>query len=275
MSTISAADVKKLRDLTGAGMMDCKKALVESNGNMDEAVDFLRKKGAKVAAMRAGRDAKEGSVCIMHNADNTKAFMLLMSCETDFVAKNESFVEFTSEITKLALDNNIDTKEALMDANIDGMKVSEKIVEKIGTIGENIDIKEFQTIEGDLVSSYNHNTRAGAIVSMSKSGEALAALGKDLAMQAVAMRPEALDETSVSQEQKDREVAIAKEKAIADGKPENIVEKIAEGSLKKFYKERTLMGQEFIKDTKKTVGQVVKETDADVKVNAFKAIYLS
>ncbi len=270
MSAISAADVKKLRDVTGAGMMDCKKALEEANGNMETAIDVLRKKGAKVAELRAGRDANEGSVIILTNEDNTFGVMVQVGCETDFVSKNEMFVEFATSVAKVALDGQFKTVDELLAADLGGVSVKTRFEEKVGTIGENISIQSYHTIEGAYVGFYNHNNRAGAMVAADKSSEAIAVLTKDLAMQITAMKPVALDETSVSEEQKEREKAIAREKAIEEGKPENIIEKIAEGALNKFYKEFTLLKQEFIKDSKKTIEQVIKETDKDVTILGFK-----
>ncbi len=270
MSAITAADVKKLRDVTGAGMMDCKKALEEGNGDMDAAIDYLRKKGAKVAELRAGKDANEGVIIIKISSDNKFGVMLQLGCETDFVSKNDGFIEFATSIADTALNNKIKTAEALLTTDLGGISVSDRIAEKVGVISENISIQSYNFVEGELVSSYNHNNRAGAIIALSKAGEEIAALGKDLAMQITAMKPVAVDETSVTEEQKEREKAIAREKAIEDGKPESILDKIAEGALNKFYKEFTLLKQEYIKDPKKTIEQVMKETDKDVSVLEFK-----
>ena len=270
MSTITAQDVKKLRDTTGAGMMDCKKALTESNGDFDAAVDYLRKKGAKVAELRAGRDANEGVVYILTNSANNFGIMVQVGCETDFVAKNESFIEFVKSIATLALDNKIKTTEDLLASDLNGVSVTERINEKVGSIGENISIQSYHAIEGTYIATYNHNFRAGVMVALNLYGnDTVAGIGKDLAMQIAAMKPVAIDETSVSQEQKDREKAIARDKAAAEGKPENILDKIAEGALTKFYKEFTLLNQDYIKDTKKTIAQVLKETNADLKVTSF------
>ena len=269
MSAISAVDVKKLRDFTGAGMMDCKKALEEAGGNMDAAIDYLRKKGAKVAELRAGRDANEGCIIIKTNADSSFGVMLQMGCETDFVSKNEGFVEFTNSVVDVAINGKITLTEALLAADLDGVTVQERIAEKVGVIGENISIQNFAAIEGPQVCFYNHNNRSGAIIAMSKASEEIADLGKSLAMQITAMKPVAVDETSVTEEQKEREKTIAREKAIEEGKPENILDKISEGALNKFYKEFTLLKQEYIKDNKKTIEQVIKETDKEVSVLGF------
>jgi elongation factor Ts len=269
MSAISAADVKKLRDVTGAGMMDCKKALEEASGNMDAAIDYLRKKGAKVAELRAGRDANEGCIIIQSNVDNTKAVMLQLGCETDFVSKNESFVEFTTAVATIALNSNVNTAEELLAASMEGVTVAEKIAEKVAVIGELISIQSYNVIEGASVSTYNHNNRAGAIIALDKASEAITSLGKDLAMQITAMKPVAVDESSVTEEQKEREKAIAREKAIEEGKPESILDKISEGALNKFYKEFTLIKQDYIKDNKKSIEQVINETEKGLKVTGF------
>lgn len=270
MAEITAADVKKLRDTTGAGMMDCKKALTESNGDFDAAVDYLRKKGAKVAELRAGRDANEGVVYILTTPDNKFGIMVQVGCETDFVSKNESFVSFAKSIAELALNNKIKNVEDLLAASLDGVSVKERIDEKVGSIGENISIQNYTCIEGECIATYNHNFRVGVMVALNKSGdEKYSAVGKDLAMQIAAMKPVAVDETSVTAEQKEREMAIAREKALADGKPENMIEKIAEGALNKFYKEFTLLKQDYIKDPKKSIAQLLKETDAELVVTSF------
>lgn len=270
MAEITAADVKKLRDTTGAGMMDCKKALTESNGDFDAAVDYLRKKGAKVAELRAGRDANEGVVYILTTPDNKFGIMVQVGCETDFVSKNDSFVSFAKSIAELALNNKIKNVDDLLAASLDGVSVKERIDEKVGSIGENISIQNYTCIEGECIATYNHNFRVGVMVALNKSGDdKFSAVGKDLAMQIAAMKPVAVDETSVTAEQKEREMAIAREKALADGKPENMIEKIAEGALNKFYKEFTLLKQDYIKDPKKSIAQLLKETDSELVVTSF------
>lgn len=268
---ISAADVKKLRDLTGAGMMDCKKALSESNGDIDGAIDYLRKRGAKVAELRAGRDANEGVVITKVNADQTKGVVVYISCETDFVAKNEEFIKFVQTITDIAMDKNCSTLAELLTQDMNGVTIKERVDEKVGAIGENISIAGFETLTGEMIVPYNHSNRVGVIVALNKKGgDSFFAIGRDVAMQAAAMRPAVVDESSVTEDMKQREMAIAKEKAIAEGKPESMVEKIAEGALKKFYKEMTLVNQEFVKDPKKTVAQVVSEVDKELKIVGFK-----
>ena len=268
---ISAADVKKLRDMTGAGMMDCKKALSEANGDIDGAIDYLRKRGAKVAELRAGRDANEGVVIAQVNADQTKGVVVYVGCETDFVAKNEDFIKFVQTITDIAMANNCTTLDELLGQDMNGVTIKERVGEKVGAIGENISIAGFETLSGEMIVPYNHSYRVGVLVALNKKGgDSFFAIGKDVAMQAAAMRPATLDESSVTEDMRQREMAIAREKAIAEGKPESMVEKIAEGALKKFFKEMTLVNQEFVKDPKKTVAQVVSEVDKELKIVGFK-----
>jgi elongation factor Ts len=268
---ISAQDVKKLRDMTGAGMMDCKKALVESNGDIDGAIDYLRKKGAKVAELRAGRDANEGVVMTKVSEDQTKGVVVHVSCETDFVSKNEDFVKFVQGITDVAMAQGCNTAEELLAQDLNGATVKERLAEKVGTIGENISLMNYATLSGEMIVSYNHSNRAGVLVGLSKKGgEAFYNVGRDVAMQAAAMKPVCVDESFVTEEMKEREMAIAREKAVAENKPEAMIEKIAEGALKKFFKEMTLVNQEFVKDPKKTIAQIVSEVDKDLKIVDFK-----
>jgi elongation factor Ts len=273
---VTAQQVNELRKQTGAGLMDCKKALTESNGDMDAAIDFLRKKGAKVAELRSGRDANEGAVIAKVSSDNKRGVIVHLSCETDFVAKNAEFVQFATDLAELALENNIESAEALQETKIEGVTVKEKLAEKIGAIGENINVSNFSTVHAETVVPYIHaGNKIGVLVAFNQpASEDLQTLGRDLAMQVAAMRPVGVDESSVPQETKDRELAIAREKALADGKPENILDKIAEGSLKKFYKENTLIHQQFVKDGSKTVSQVVQALDKDLVITDFKRVEL-
>lgn len=273
---VTAQQVNELRKQTGAGLMDCKKALTESNGDMDAAIDFLRKKGAKVAELRSGRDANEGAVIAKVSNDNKRGVIVHLSCETDFVAKNAEFVQFATDLAELALENNIESAESLQNAKIEGVTVKEKLAEKIGAIGENINVSNFAILNAEAVVPYIHaGNRIGVLVAFNQTAtDDLKTLGRDLAMQVAAMRPVGVDENSVSQETKDRELAIAREKALAEGKPENILDKIAEGSLKKFYKENTLVHQQFVKDGSKTVIQVVQALDKDLVVTDFKRVEL-
>jgi elongation factor Ts len=273
---ISASDVNKLRQQTGAGLMDCKKALMESHGDFEEAIVYLRKKGQKVSASRAGREAKEGAVIALTSADNTFGVIVQISCETDFVAKNQDFVAFATSVAKLALANKPATKEDLLSLELDGLKVSERIVEQVGKIGEKIEVAAYETLTGDSVVPYIHaGNRLAVLTSMNKTATpAIIEAGKDAAMQIAALNPVAPDESSVSKEIIGRELEIGRDQARNEGKPEDMIERIAEGKLKKFYKESTLMQQPFVKDASKTVAQRLAEADKDLKVVAFKRVAL-
>ncbi len=276
MATITASDVNKLRQQTGAGMMDCKNALVEANGDFEQAVDILRKKGQKVAAKRGDREANEGAVIAKTTADGKKAVVIMLNCETDFVAKNENFVAFAEEILNVAADKtpaNVDELKALTLA--DGRTVSDHITDNIGKIGEKIDLGAYEIVNGEQAVAYIHpGNRLATIVSLNKSGENIEDAGKQVAMQVAAMDPVAVDETSVTQETIDRELEIGKELARQEGKPEEMIDKIAQGKLKKFFKENTLVNQDFIRDNKKTVAQFLKDTADGLKVVEFKRVTL-
>jgi elongation factor Ts len=267
---ITAADVNKLRTITGAGMMDCKKALVEANGDFDAAIDLLRKKGQKVAANRSDRDATEGVVLAKATADNTRGTMLVLNCETDFVAKNEAFVAVANTILDIAIAHNpatLDELKALPFAD-SGMSINEKITEEIGKIGEKLDLSYFGTVNAGMVYCYNHpGNKLASVVGFNK--ETSADVAKDVAMQAAAMAPVALDENSVSEEIKQKELEVGKEQAINEGKPAEMAEKIAMGRLGKFMKENTLLNQEFIKDSKMNVSQYMKSVDKDLTATGF------
>lgn len=264
----TAAEVSKLRNATGAGMMDSKKALEEAGGDFDKAVEVLRKQGQKVAAKRADRESTEGAVIAKVNAGHNKGVIIALGCETDFVAKNEAFVQLAHEIADLAL--NFDTKEDLLKADFNGISVEEKLIEQTGVIGEKIEIANFQTIEGFSLNGYIHaGNRIAAIVSLSGEYDGAKEVAYDVAMQVAAMNPVALDETQVSQSVIDTELAIAKEQLAAEGKPENMIENIAKGKLQKFFKENTLVHQASIKDGKTSVQDVVKAVNADLKVTGF------
>jgi elongation factor Ts len=261
MANISASDVGKLRKQTGSGMMDCKKALVEANGDFDLAVDILRKKGQKVAAKRADRQAMEGVVIAKNNEDNSKAILISLNCETDFVAKNEDFINIAQDI----LIHNLKLS--------DGMTVAEKILEQTGVIGEKIEISA-QLIEDVQVSSYIHaGNRLATLVGFNAVTDQQVA--RDVAMQVAAMSPLAVDKDGIDQETIDRELEIAKDLARQEGKPEEMLEKIAFGRLNKFYKENTLLNQAFIKDGKKTVAQYLKDQHDSLSVTCFKRVGLS
>ena len=264
---ITAADVNKLRQTTGAGMMDCKKALVETGGDFEAAIDFLRKKGQKVAANRADRESTEG-LAIAKTA-NGHAVLLVLSCETDFVAINEAFGAFANQLVDLALEKNAADKDALLALTIDGRTVADHITEQVGKIGEKIEIAFYANIAGELVYGYNHpGNQIATIVAFNKAVDQ--EVGKNVAMQIAAMAPVAIDKEGVTQETLDRELEIAREQVRAEGKPEDMVEKIAQGKVNKFYKESTLNNQEYIKDGKLNVLQYLQSVDKDLKVTDFK-----
>ena len=268
MAQISAADVSKLRKVTGAGMMDCKNALTESDGNFEVAIEIIRKKGQAVANKRADRDASEGVSLSKANASGDFGALIVLNCETDFVAKNVDFVKFAQKILDLALTSKPADLEALKQLQLDGKTVADKVVEQIGVIGEKIDLAYYDKIEAGTVIPYIHQgNKLSTLVGFSKKIEEQAA--KDIAMQVAAMNPVAIDIENVSDAIKAKELEIGREQARQEGKPENMLDKIAEGKLNKFYKESTLLNQEFIKDSKKTVGQYLKEIDKDLKVTAF------
>jgi elongation factor Ts len=274
--SITAADVNKLRQLTGAGMMDCKKALTESNGDFEAAIDYLRKKGAKVSAARADREAKEGAVIAKTSADKKYGVIIQLSCETDFVAKNEDFVKFANQIADLALANKPESAEALKAIELDGLPLSDKLIEQVGKIGEKIDVVKYELVEGDNIVAYIHGAnRLGVLVSLNASpSENNFVAGKDVAMQIAALNPVAIDKDGVDATTIERELEIAKEQIRAEGKPENMVEKIAEGKLGKFYKESTLLNQDFVKDGSKTVSQMLDGVEKGLTVKAFKRVAL-
>jgi len=277
MSTvaITASEVNKLRQMTGAGMMDCKKALTEANGDFEAAVDYLRKKGQKVAGNRADRDANEGVVIAKVNNDSTRGVLVVLHCETDFVAKNEDFIAFTDSITNIALNEKPADLNALLASSLDGLAISERITEQVGKIGEKMELK-YEQLESPMVVAYNHpGNRLATLVAFNKTDSPeLATISKDVAMQAAAMAPVALDKDDVDSNTLNRELDIAREQIRAEGKPEEMVEKIAQGKLNKFYKENTLLNQEFIKDGKLTVRQYVQSNDKDLTVIGFKRFAL-
>ncbi len=276
MSTvaITAADVNKLRQQTGAGMMDCKKALIEANGDFEAAVDILRKKGQKVAANRADRDAAEGCVLARVSTDGKFGVVFSLNCETDFVAKNEGFIALAEGFAALALEHKTTTADALKALNYQGISVSEKLIEQTGVIGEKIEIGAYEVLEAEYVGSYIHaGNRLATLVGFNKTVDAETA--KQVAMQVAAMAPIAVDEKSVSQEVIQREIEVGKELAIQEGKPADMAEKIAQGRLQKFYKESTLLNQEYIRDPKKTIKQFLADTDKELTATALKRISLS
>ena len=268
---ITASDVNKLRQMTGAGMMDCKKALTEANGDFEAAVDFLRKKGQKVAGNRADRDANEGVVIARVSADNSRAVLVVLNCETDFVAKNQDFIDFTTKISDIALNTKPADVDALLAASFDGLPISERINEQVGKIGEKMEL-HYSQLEAPFVVAYNHpGNRLATIVAFNKAGVVgIETVAKDVSMQAAAMAPVAVDKDDVDTHTLERELDIAREQIRAEGKPEEMVEKIAAGKLNKFYKDNTLLNQEFVKDNKMSVRQYVQTIDKDLTVTAFK-----
>ena len=276
MSTITATDINKLRQATGAGMMDCRKALTETDNDFEAAIDWLRKQGQKVAAKRSDREAKEGVIIAQTSADHKTGFVVCISCETDFVSKNAEFVAFAQVIADAAVANNVKSAAELNEVSVNGTKVSDMINDKLASIGEKIGIAKFERVEAAYVASYIHGSyRMGVLVGLSAEA---AEVGKDLAMQIAAMNPVAVDPESVPAETVARERAIIidtmKEDPKMAGKPEEMIAKIAEGKINAFFKEQTLLAQAFVKDGSKTVGDHVKSVGADLKVIEFKRVAL-
>jgi len=267
MADIKAADVSKLRKVTGAGMMDCKKALQEAEGDFDKAIEIIRKRGQAIANKRADREASEGTVQAKVNGGF--GAMISLNCETDFVAKNENFVKFALQILDTAMAEKPADLESLKALKIDGKSIDEMVTEQTGVIGEKLELSYYDKIEAASVIAYNHfGNNLATLVGFSK--EPKDQVAKDVAMQVAAMSPVSVSEADVPAETIESEKRIGREKALAEGKPENIVDKIAEGMVKKFLKENTLMSQEFTKDSKLTVEQYIKQSDADLKVTEFK-----
>jgi elongation factor Ts len=272
--TISAADVNKLRLSTGAGMMDCKKALIETNGDFEAAVDVLRKKGQKVAANRADRAASEGCVLSKVSADKKFGVVLSLNCETDFVAKNEGFVSLANSFIDLALAKKVKSVEEFSQLDFNGIKVADKLIEQTGVIGEKIEIGTYEILEAEFIGKYIHaGNRLAVIVAFNKATDD--ETGKQVSMQVAAMNPIAIDEKSVPKEIVDREIEVGKDLAIQEGKPAEMAEKIAMGRLNKFYKESTLLNQEFVRDNKLTIKQFLTSVDKDLTAIAFKRVSLS
>lgn len=269
--TITASDVNKLRQQTGAGMMDCRKALVESEGDFEKAIDYLRAKGQKVAANRSDRDAKEGVVIAKANAEGTYGIVLTLSAETDFVSKNEDFMKFGLELAELALNNKAADIDAIKALPMQGATVAEKLLEMVAKIGEKIDITRYEQVSAAAVVPYIHgNYRIGVLVGLNKAAnDNVITAGKDVAMQIAAMNPLGLNESTIPEETIAREKAIAIEQIMAEGKPADMAEKIAAGKLNKFFKDNTLVHQAFVKDNSKTVAEYVKSVEAGLEVVAF------
>jgi elongation factor Ts len=274
--TISAQDINKLRQMTGAGMMDCRKALTETNGNFEEAIDWLRKQGQKVAAKRSDREAKEGVVIAKTTADNKTGIVLCVSCETDFVSKNTDFVAFAQSIADAAISNNVKSAEELNEVKINGTKIAELINDKLASIGEKIGVNKFERVDAPYVAAYIHGAyRLGVLVGLTKSAPEA---GKDLAMQIAAMNPVAVDAESVPADVIAREKSIIMELMQQDpkmaGKPQEMLSKIAEGKMGAFFKEQTLTAQAFVKDAGKTVAEYLKSVDGGLKITEFKRVAL-
>ena len=273
-TTISAADVNKLRQMTGAGMMDCKKALSEANGDFEAAIDNLRKKGQKVAANRADREAKEGYIAARTNDNASKGYLVSVSSETDFVSKNQDFVKFVESIVDIAMKNDAKSIEEIKALPMEGVTVGDKVLDMVGKIGEKIDITRYEVIEAPKVVVYIHpGNRVVSMVGLS-SATAPTETGKDVAMQIAAMNPVAIDKDDVDAKTLEREIEIGKEQARTEGKPENMIEKIAMGKLNKFYMENTLLNQNFIKEDKKTVREYLNDTEKDLTIKVFKRVQL-
>ena len=274
MAEITASDVAKLRKMTGAGMMDCKVALTESNGDFDAAIDILRKKGQKVAGKRADREATEGAVIAKKSDDGKRAVIISLNCETDFVAKNEDFVKFAYQILDLAVSKNPANLEELLGYKLNGISIADEIINQTGVIGEKIELGYFDKVEGEYVSTYIHTgNKLATIASFNKVIDEHT--GKDVVMQIAAMSPVSIDKDDVPQSVIDKEIEIGKELAIQEGKPADMAEKIAVGRLNKFFAENTLLNQQWVKDNKKTIRDFLKSVDAEVKVLAFKRYSLS
>lgn len=275
MATISSAEVVKLRKVTLAGMMDCKKALEESNGDFEKAIEIIRKKGQAVASKRADRDATEGVVLSKVSANGKLGAMIVLNSETDFVAKNDKFISLANKILDLALTKNPADLEELKALKLDNTKVEEKVVEFVGIIGEKLSLAYYEKVEAAHVQAYIHpGNKLATLVGFSKAGHNVQVY-KDVAMQVAAMNPVAIDKEDIPEKIIAQEIEIGKEQARRDGKPENMLEKIAQGKLGKFYKESTLMNQEFIKDNKMTIRQYLQTADKELTVTAFKRYTLN
>ena len=271
---ITAQDVNKLRTMTGAGMMDCKKALTEAEGDFEKAIEILRKKGQKVSASRSDKDAKEGSVFVKTSSDNTVAVLIALNCETDFVAKNEEFQNLGKLIAETAFINQSENKDVLLATQVGDLSIGEKITELVGKIGEKLEVTEYVRMTGEAVVPYIHaGGKLGVLVSLKGvNGANVADAGKDVGMQIAAMNPVAVDEKSVDQTTIEKELEIAKAVIRAEGKPESMIEKIAQGKLQKFFKDSTLVHQAFVKDSSKTVAQYLDSVSKGLGVAEFKRV---
>lgn len=276
MITITAADVNKLRQITGAGMMDCKVALQEAEGDTEKAIDILRKKGQKVAAKRADRDANQGFVVSGTTPDQTYAAVVMVNCETDFVGKNEEFIQFAKDVLAAGIAARAKDASGLMGLKIGDITIEQKLNEMLGKTGEKVQIAHYEVIEAPQTFAYNHHgNRLATVIGINKAGVArIDEIGREIAMQVAAMSPVAVDVTDVDPKTIEREIEIGKDQARQEGKPEEMLEKIAQGKLNRFYKESTLLNQEFIRDAKKTVKQYLSEADKDLTVTGFRRLML-
>jgi len=275
MANITAAEVNKLRQQTGAGMMDCKNALVESNGDIEVAIDILRKKGQKVANKRADRETSEGRVIAKISAEGNFVAVVMLNCETDFVAKNEEFGALANAIIDLAIANKPKTLEELKGLTLNGRSVAENIMDLVGKTGEKMELGDYQFIAAPSVFMYNHMTgKLASIIGYNKPNAPEQAC-REVVMQIAAMNPVALDKDDVDPQTIAREIEVGKEQARQEGKPEEMLEKIAQGKLNKFFKENTLLNQDFVRDSKKTIRQHLEETDKDLKITDFKRVSIS
>ena len=270
---ITASEVNKLRQSTGAGMMDCKNALVESKGDFDKALDILRKKGQKIAANRADKECSEGVVLAKVNNENTSGIIISLNCETDFVAKNENYIKLANEIACLAL--NHESLNSILTSDYNGMSVNDKLTEQTGIIGEKIELKEFERIDDSYVGYYIHaGNKIASLVSLSQKVENAEELSKNIAMQVAAMNPISLDENHLDQKIIEKEIEIAKEQLRQEGKPESMLNNIAKGKLKRFFKDNTLLNQAYIKDNKISVNSYIKSISSSLEVNSFARVSL-
>ncbi|MDH5398093.1 MAG: translation elongation factor Ts [Cyclobacteriaceae bacterium] len=271
---ITAKEVNTLRQMTGAGMMDCKKALVEADGDYEKAIEILRKKGQKVSASRADRDAKEGAVLVMTNDDKTEGVLIALNCETDFVGKNADFLGLGEDILKVAFESNPSSKEDLLTAKLGDLTIGEKITEFIGKIGEKIEVSAYVRMQGEAVIPYIHaGNKLGVLVALQGTGgNDVEQAGKDVGMQIAAMSPIAVNKDSVDQSVIEKELEIGREQARAEGKPDQIIDKIAQGKLQKFFKDSTLLEQAFVKDSSLTVGKYLNTVVNGLTVTQFERV---
>ena len=274
---ITASEVNKLRQQTGAGMMDCKNALVEANGDFEAAVDVLRKKGQKIAAKRGGNDAKEGVIIAQSTNDSKAGVIVTLNCETDFVAKNDGYVQLVQSLVDLALDKlpkSLDEFKTL--SYNEKLSVDEKITEQIGIIGEKLDLSAYALVESENVVAYNHpGNQLATLVALNINSDVAADAGKQVAMQVAAMNPLAVSRDGIDSQTIEREIEVGKDQAIQEGKPAEMAEKIAMGRLNKFFKENTLLSQQFVRDNKQTVEQFLNTSENGLTVSEFKRFSLS